>query len=957
MEHGKWRWAAGWCALWMFCSSKCCIADGAELAYSVSEELKAGSFVGDIAKDLALDFSTIARRNLRVVSDSDVQYFEVNPANGALLIRQPVERESVCGLSPTCLLHVQIMLDNPMEVSRVLVEITDVNDNAPRFPAGNISLEMSEAAAPGSRVRLESAHDPDVGINSLRTYILGANDCFTLNVVTKSDGSKFPELVLEKALDREKQESFSLLLTALDGGRPERSGTTVVLINILDVNDNAPVFEEPVKRVSVLENSVPGTLVTKLVATDADSGSNGEVSFMFSKYTPEHALALLSVDSETGEVRVKGELDYEVTEAYDVTVLARDSGSPAMEGSCNVKVQIIDVNDNAPEINVKSLPSPVREDVELGTVVAFFSVKDKDSGKNGEVTLQISGGMPFKLTSPFGGHYTVVTAEALDREVADEYTLVVTATDSGSPPLSSRSTFTVNLLDVNDNAPVFSQPSYTVEVPENGAPGTQLISLSALDPDSGDNGRLSFSVLPSVIHGSPVSSYVYVDAESGSLRAVRSLDHEQMNAFCVDVQVRDAGVPAQSSNVTVHVFVLDQNDNSPAVVYPSFPEGHALQLSMPNPSRVGYLINRIVAVDLDSGHNAWLFYSIAPGLHADLFRIGPHTGELRTAHKLGEEEEEENEEQKQLEYNIVVVVQDNGKPSLSTSVAVTIIVQEKHSHTSSDSSRTSSDKGVTDVTLYLIISLACVSFVSLLTMVVLVVRCLQHGGTGIGNLCCYGRHTLRSRHNQRRAHKNLHLQLNTHGPVKYMEVVGSPLDPTAQNYYSTLSSRSDFVFVRSPMSNPNNPLSMTLSRKHLITSNNQNPPNTDWRFSQNQRPGPSGASPEEATGVVTGTGPWPNPPTEAEQLQALMAAANEVSEATATLGPGSRYGPQLTLQRAPDFRQNVYIPGSTATLTANPPQQALPPPQAQVLPPSQADAPKAAQTPASKKKVAKKDKK
>ncbi|XP_055033343.2 protocadherin gamma-C5 isoform X3 [Misgurnus anguillicaudatus] len=932
-----------------------------ELRYSVAEELKPGSFVGNIARDLGFGDVRITERNLQVVSESNAQYFEVNPSNGALVIRETIDRERICALNSVCSLNLQILLQNPLEIHRVFVQIVDVNDNAPQFPNVNSSLEISEAAAPGTRFRLESAHDPDVGINSLRTYSLSASDYFVLNVETKSDGSKFPELVLEKNLNRETQAAFQLLLTAVDGGQPEKSGTSLILIKILDVNDNAPVFDEPVKRVSLLENSPPGTLVTKLNATDIDSGTNGKISYLFSKYTPDRILKMFSVDSASGEIHVVGDVDYEEANVYDITVQARDGGSPAMEGSCNIKLEIIDVNDNTPEVTLTSLTSPIREDAEIGTVIALISAVDLDSGDNGKVTLKVSPGLPFKLKSAFGEHYTLVIDGRLDRETIDEYTVVVTATDSGSPSLSSQKTFVVRLSDVNDNAPVFSQNSYSVDVAENNSPGTPIVTVSASDPDLGDNSRLSYSILPSTVHGSPVSSYVYINPENGNIFTMRSLDYEQMNAFKIQVQVRDAGTPPQTSNVTVHVFVVDQNDNPPVILYPTHSEDTGLQLTVPHSAPIGHRVNKIVAVDPDSGHNAWLFYSITPGDDSSLFNIDVHTGELRTARKLVDEEQGGTA---YPAYSFTVVVRDNGEPAMSTSVLVTVTVEEKSADKSTDLRTTTFSRkgtGVSDVSLYLIISLGCVSLVSLLTMAVLLVRCIRHKG---GSTCCYSRTGYRSRHSyQQRPHKDLHLQLNTDGPIRYMEVVGGPQEPHTRTYrpcYSTLSSRSDFVFVKTPMLSHNNTLNMTLTRQHLMNSaNEQKPPSADWRFTQNQRPGPSGAAatPE----VAMGTGPWPNPPTEAEQLQALMAAANEVSEATNTLTPGTmglstRYSPQFTLQHVPDYRQNVYIPGSTATLTANPqqPQQALPPSQAS---PDEPEPPKAAQTPASKKKSAKKEKK
>lgn len=818
MDSGQ-RKRSGGGRLWSVCFYLTCLScASAQLRYSVSEELPRGSVVGNIAKGLSLTAQRIIQRNLRLVSESTTQYFEVKQETGDLVIKEKIDREQMCETSLECCLHVQILLDNPLEIIRVVVEIVDDNDNAPRFSTSNISLDISEAAVPGTRFRLESANDPDVGTNSLRTYHLAANDFFVLKVEAKSDGSKFPELVVDKPLDRERQASFRLLLTAVDGGQPERSGSTLLLIKILDVNDNAPVFDEPVKNVRLLENVAQGTLVTKLNATDADSGSNGEISFMFSKYTKESVLRLFRVDSKSGEIYVKGDVDYEKGTAYHITVQARDGGSPAMEGSCNVIVDIVDVNDNAPEVTLTSLTSPIKEDSAPGTAIAFISARDLDSGVNGAVTLTVQPGSPFKLNSAFGTHYSLVTAGNLDRETVPEYTVVIKATDAGSPRLSSETTFVVKLSDVNDNAPSFSQPSYSVDIPENNALSAPIAVVSATDPDLGDNARISYSVLPSMVQGSPISSYVYVNPESGHIYSMRSLDHEQLNAFQIEVQARDAGVPARTTNVTVHVFVVDVNDNAPVLVHPSHSKEKRLQLTVPPSAGPGHLINKLVGVDADSGHNAWLFYSIAPGPNAGMFRVGAHTGELRTAHKWAEEEGGSS-------YDITVVIQDNGDPPKFTSVNITVTVDEKSTVNNPPSNPGHQSfyqrAGMSDITLYLIISLACVSAVSFITFFVLMVRCLRHRGPGLGgsDCCCYG--SYRSTRYHQRPSKDLHLQLNTDGPIRYMEVVGGPQEPHTRTYrpcYSTISSRSDFVFMKTPMLSHNDTLNMTLSRKHLMNS-------------------------------------------------------------------------------------------------------------------------------------------
>ncbi|KAL1266735.1 hypothetical protein QQF64_002410, partial [Cirrhinus molitorella] len=412
---------------------------------------------------------------------------------------------------------------------------------------------------------------------------------------------------------------------------------------------------------------------------------------------------------------------------------------------------------------------------------------------------------------------------------------------------------------------------------------------------------------------------------------------------------KDHGSPSLSSNVTVHVFILDHNDNAPAVIYPSTSMGSVTHQRMPRSAKAGHLVTKVTAVDADSGHNAWLFYRLAEATDASLFSVNLHTGEVRT--KRGVSEHDDSSQR------LLIEIKDNGEPIQSSTITVDILIEDGFHEPISDyrEKTIEPNKKTGKITLYLIISLASVSLLCLLTFFILLVKCAR--GSRGGSSCCIRR----TNSEFKNPNRNLQIQLNTDGPIKYVEVLGGDMMSQSQSFGSYLSPMSEFsdLTLIKPSSTTNftdtlNVLDASLpDSAWTFESQQQKPPNADWRFPPNQRPGPSGAGarPDEAgasAGVIAGTGPWPNPPTEAEQLQALIAAAN-ANEATATLGP--RYNPQY----GPDYRQNVYIPGSTATLTANPqqqvPQQALPPPQA--LPP--VEAPKA-QTPACKKKPTKKDK-
>ncbi len=796
-------WAAGWIVL----NSLYFATHASELLYSSAEESKPGTIVGHLTKDLGMDVHVKLLRELRIISESNTKYFDVDQTSGALVVKQTMDRESMCGGSLHCHARIQISLQNPLEMHSVSVKIVDVNDNAPHFQSRNTSLEISEAAAPGTTFRLESAHDPDVGVNSLRAYFLSQNDCFMLKVETKSDGSKIPILVLNKPLDREKTSSFKLILTAVDGGSPEKSGNSAIFINVLDVNDNAPQFHNPTKRITLLENSPHRTLVTTLNASDADHGQNGEISYTFDKYTADNVLKLFSVDSVTGEVRVTGLVDHELANIYDVTVLARDKGIPPMEGSCNIKIEIIDVNDNTPTISINVVSPVISENERSGTVIALIKVKDEDPGKNGEVSVHIPYGLPFKMNTPYKGLFTLMTDGLLDRETVAEYTITVTATDSGSPPRSSQESFVLRLSDVNDNPPVFSQPSYSVEIAENNAPNAPLLSVSASDPDVGENSTIYFSILESKALGRSVSSYVYINPDSGQIYAMRKFDYEYLNAFQFIVQVLDKGTPAQSSNTTVHVFIIDQNDHPPVLIYPAPPPDGTLQFLVPSTAGIGHLVNRIIFVDGDSGHNAWLFYSFS-GVDAEMFHIGAHTGELRIARKLTDEDSKSV-------HSFIVIVKDNGRPSLSASVVVNITLAEKASDVSSErrSSTSKSPKG-SEFTLYLIISLSFVITVSFIVIIFVAVRWLSHHGYVMCLMQKLGFKHTQSREHQ---HNDLHLQLNTDGPVRYMEVVGASRDFNKHTHgFSTISSRSDFVFVKAPQSTLNMRLSKRLFAHSLV---------------------------------------------------------------------------------------------------------------------------------------------
>ncbi|XP_054890850.1 protocadherin gamma-A5-like isoform X38 [Poeciliopsis prolifica] len=938
-----------------------------QVSYTISEELPKGSLIGSIGHDLGLEAQRFISGKARIYTRDGSEYVELSRERVLLLVRERMDRETLCKQTTPCALHFQIILENPMEFYTVTIQIADINDNPPTFKKNEVVFKISESAAIGATFLLEKAVDLDVGINSVHGYKLQPTNNFALKLYNNQP-DKNVEMVLQRPLDREKEEQINLVLTAVDGGEPQMSGTMLIVITVIDVNDNAPVFTQKTYKATVSENSPRGTVVVTVTAADADQGSNSKITYSITSGNDESRI--FDINKENGEVMLTGNLDFEESRNYQLNLVASDDGG--LTDSSKLIVDVQDINDNNPEINIMSKSNVIPENADLNTVVTMIHIEDRDAGENGKVHCYTSQNMPFMLKSSTSNFYSLVTDSELDRESASEYNITVTCSDEGVHSLSSSVTLTLQISDVNDNAPVFEQSYYEAFIVENNTPGVSIFTVKATDADWNQNARVSYILEESSINGVPVSSYVSVSADSGVIHAIRSFDYEQIKDFQFCVKAQDGGSPPLSSNVTVKLIIQDQNDNPPQVLYPVQTGGSMVAEMVPRSADVGYLVTKVVAVDVDSGQNAWLSYKLQKATDRALFEVGLQNGEIRTIRQVTDKDA--------VKQRLTVIVEDNGQPSRSATVIVNVAVADSFPEVLSEFSEFPHDKEYNDnLTFYLVLALAVVSFLFITCLVVII------------SVKIY-------RWRQSRILYHSSLPVIPYYPPRYSDTLGTGTLPHVYNYEvcrTTDSRKSNFklggagsqnMLIMDPSSTGTK--QRIQNEKSILDEPDspleQKPPNNDWRFTQGQRPGPSGPhmpygthirwTPKNgtrATGgpeVAMGTGPWPQPPTEAEQLQALMAAANEVSEATATLGPGTmglstRYSPQFTLQHVPDYRQNVYIPGSTATLTSNPQQQqataqqatqqALPPPQAS----AQAEPPKAAQTPASKKKSTKKEKK
>uniref|UniRef100_A0A8D1F092 Cadherin domain-containing protein n=1 Tax=Sus scrofa TaxID=9823 RepID=A0A8D1F092_PIG len=631
--------------------------------YSVAEETEIGSFVGNVVKDIGLDVEDLAAQGARVIFDDYKSYLQLDQQTGNLLLNEKLDREALCDLTEPCILHFQVLLENPLQFFRAELLVKDINDHTPTFLDKDILLKISESTATGTSFQMDSAQDLDVGKNGVQNYTLSPSPYFHLKLQDSEEGRKYPELLLDQTLDREKEPELRLTLTALDGGSPPRSGTTNVRVLVLDINDNAPEFERPTYEVLVPENSPLDSLVVKVSATDLDAGINGELSYSFS-HVSRDIRNTFEIHPVSGEVRLKALLDFELIQSYTINIQAIDGGG--LSGKSAILVTVVDVNDNPPEIVITSLNSPIQENSSSDIVVAVFSLRDQDSGDNGRMVCSIQDDLPFLLKPTFKNFYTLVTEGPLDRESQAEYNITISVSDLGTPRRHTQHNLTVRVADVNDNAPAFSQPAYTLRVRENNSPALHIGTVRATDADAGANAQLTYSLLPPSDPHLPLASLVAINPDTGQLFALRALDYEARRAFDFQVRAAARGAPALSSQARVRVLVADANDHAPVVLYPPPNASAPCPELLPRAAEPGYLLAKVVAVDGDAGQNAWLSYRLLQSTEPGLFGVGAHSGEVRTARPLSERDAPRQ--------RLLLLVRDHGEPPLSASVPLHVLL-------------------------------------------------------------------------------------------------------------------------------------------------------------------------------------------------------------------------------------------------------------------------------------------
>ncbi|XP_069061397.1 protocadherin-9 isoform X1 [Pleurodeles waltl] len=643
-----------------------------ELIYTIREEMPENFPIGNIPKDLNISHinaatGTGASLFYKLVSKAgDAPLVKVSSSTGEIFTTSAkIDREKLCpgaaySEENECFFELEVVIlpNDYFRLIKIKIIVKDTNDNAPMFPSTVINISIPENTLINSRFPIPSAADPDTGDNGVQHYeLLNGQSVFGLDIVETPEGEKWPQLIVQQSLDREQKDTYVMKIKVQDGGDPQKSSTAILQVTVSDVNDNKPVFKESQIEVHIPENAPPGTSVIQLHATDADIGNNAEIRYIFGATVTPATQKLFALNSSSGLITVQRPLDREETSVHKVSVMATDGSSTPARAT--VTINVTDVNDNPPNIDLRYIITPINGTVYLSekdpinTKIALITVSDKDTDVNGKVICFIEKEVPFHLKAVYDNQYLLETSAPLDYEGTREFSFKIVAADTGKPSLNHSALVRVELEDENDNPPIFSQPVIELSVSENNRRGLYLTTITATDEDRGKNAELVYQLGPN-------ASFFELDRRTGVLTASRVLDREEQERFIFTVTARDGGTPPLQSQAAVIVTVLDENDNSPKFTHNHF--HFFVSENLPKYSTVGV----ITVTDTDAGENRAVTLSLLND--NDNFVLDPYSGVIKSNVSFDKEQ--------QGSYTFDVRAVDGGHPPRSSAARVTINIMD-----------------------------------------------------------------------------------------------------------------------------------------------------------------------------------------------------------------------------------------------------------------------------------------
>ncbi|XP_010604621.1 cadherin-23 isoform X2 [Fukomys damarensis] len=615
---------------------------------SVLESAELGTVIANITaidRDLGpkLEYHIIgivARDDTDRLVPGQEDAFAVNVNTGSVMVKSPLNRELVATYEVTLSVtdNASDLPEHSVSVpnAKLTVNILDVNDNTPQFKPFGITYyteQVLEGATPGTTLIAVAAVDPDKGLNGLITYSL--LDLMPPGYVQLEDPST-GKVIANRTVDYEEVHWLNFTVRASDNGSPPRAAEIPVYLEIVDINDNNPIFDQPFYQEAVLEDVPVGTVILTVTATDADSGS-----FALIKYSLGDGEGKFAINRSTGDIYVLSSLDREKKDHYILTALAKDNpgdvASNRRENSVQVSIQVLDVNDCRPQFSKPQFSTSVYENEPAGTSVITMLATDQDEGSNGQLAYSLEGpGMEaFHMDEDSG---LVTTQRPL--QSYERFNLTVVATDGGEPPLWGTTMLLVEVIDVNDNRPIFVRPpnGTILHIREEIPLRSNVYEVYATDKDEGLNGAVRYSFLKTA--GNRDWEFFTIDPISGLIQTARRLDREKQAVYSLILVASDLGQPVPYETMQpLQVALEDIDDNEPLFVRP--PKGSAQYqlLTVPEHSPRGTLVGNVTgAVDADEGSNAVVYYFIAAGDEDKNFHLQPD-GRLLVLRDLDRERE------------------------------------------------------------------------------------------------------------------------------------------------------------------------------------------------------------------------------------------------------------------------------------------------------------------------------
>jgi hypothetical protein len=666
-----------------------------QLTFEVREGVSRGTLIGNVRTNWRLldQYPDSVRRTLCVYivsHNTDTvlsSLIALNEVTGDLTTLTELDREWLCiRQGEGCDVLTMLVAISPSKyysVIKVDIHVLDVNDNAPTFPAmasRYVEWVIRENAMIGTRFLLPSAEDPDADINSVQRYELDdqGDGHFALSNESTNGSPTLEDvyLVLIQPLDRETIDSYWLTVIAWDGGQPSLSAVLRVHVTVTDFNDNMPVCEQDVFEAYISENATPGEEIGRVSATDADQSINGHVTYALESAANHDRM--FKVDSESGTLTLVTVIDREIAARYDFYVTAKDGDidrESSLTAFCKVIVHVIDENDNAPIIDVRTLDGHrdfiVKDNVPPGTIVAMVTVSDADDPLtgNGQISCVLLSNASnstieqFILTSVSQHEYQILSNSMLNNELLVESThiLSIACEDRGRPALATELSVTITVQHSNDNAPAFSTLIYKVQLRENSPVGSVVVNISASDLDPGDYGRVHYALHNT--RGVTDEPVLYIDERSGQVSTRVVFDYEMQSIYRYIVVAVDGGQPhAKSSSVLLVLEVTDINDNAPEF------SRHHFTFSISEHAPLFTQVGIVCATDADSYPYNRLVYALErDSINFSPFSIDSRTGSLYVKRSLNRHTPSQ--------YHLrVIVTNGNAYSNMKDTCNVTVVI-------------------------------------------------------------------------------------------------------------------------------------------------------------------------------------------------------------------------------------------------------------------------------------------